>query len=235
MSTPPFAVPPLSYSRTVTVAARMRSAPACRSASRWRDARLHGEERVVVVGRREGQRLAALVRAGPRSCRRPPWTVCAPASSSTVWSAPFGEARRVVDRRHVIVNVCDALTSTPPFAVPPLSLASSVIVAAPLALRRRRVGQRAGRRDRRVRREETRIRVTGDEEAHRLPALVGRPGADARRPLATRLRPASSSTVWSAPFVKHGASFTGVTVIVKVCGALVSTPPFGRAAVVRSA
>ena len=37
--------------------------------------------------------------------------------------------------------------------------------------------------------------------------------------------PASSSTVWFAPFVKLGASLTGVTVIVKVCAALVSTPP----------
>ena len=37
--------------------------------------------------------------------------------------------------------------------------------------------------------------------------------------------PASSFSVWSAPLVKPGASLTGVTVIVNVCGALVSTPP----------
>ena len=38
--------------------------------------------------------------------------------------------------------------------------------------------------------------------------------------------PESSSTVWFAPFVNDGTSFTAVTVIVKVCGPLVSTPPF---------
>src|ERR1044072_50507 len=37
--------------------------------------------------------------------------------------------------------------------------------------------------------------------------------------------PASSFTVWFAPLVKLGASFTGFTVIVKVWMALVSTPP----------
>src|SRR5205823_4918952 len=36
--------------------------------------------------------------------------------------------------------------------------------------------------------------------------------------------PASSSTVWSAPLVKLGASFTAVTVMVNVWAALVSTP-----------
>ena len=36
---------------------------------------------------------------------------------------------------------------------------------------------------------------------------------------------ASSSTVWSAPLVKDGASFTPVTVMVKVCVAEVSIPP----------
>jgi len=44
--------------------------------------------------------------------------------------------------------------------------------------------------------------------------------------VATVCAPASSSTVWSAPLVKLGAWFTAVTVIVKVCAALVSTPPF---------
>ena len=37
--------------------------------------------------------------------------------------------------------------------------------------------------------------------------------------------PASSFTVWSAPFVKLGASLTAFTVIVKVWAADVSTPP----------
>ncbi len=34
----------------------------------------------------------------------------------------------------VIVNICGADVSTPPFAVPPLSCATSVIVAVPKAL-----------------------------------------------------------------------------------------------------
>src|SRR4030095_6062890 len=38
--------------------------------------------------------------------------------------------------------------------------------------------------------------------------------------------PASSFTVWSAPLVKLGASFTELIVMVNVWGALVSTPPF---------
>ena len=37
--------------------------------------------------------------------------------------------------------------------------------------------------------------------------------------------PASSNTVWSAPLVKLGASFTGVAVMMKFCTAEVSTPP----------
>jgi hypothetical protein len=41
----------------------------------------------------------------------------------------------------------------------------------------------------------------------------------------TECGPESSATVWSAPLVKLGASFTAVTLIVNVCPALVSTPP----------
>src|SRR3954466_11817469 len=37
--------------------------------------------------------------------------------------------------------------------------------------------------------------------------------------------PALLLTVWSAPLVNDGASFTGVTKMVKVCEAEVSTPP----------
>ena len=37
--------------------------------------------------------------------------------------------------------------------------------------------------------------------------------------------PVSSATVWSAPFVKLGASLTATTVILKLCGAEASMPP----------
>src|SRR5437867_123163 len=44
--------------------------------------------------------------------------------------------------------------------------------------------------------------------------------------LGTVCDPESSSAVWFGPLVKLGGSLTGVTVMVKVCGALVSPPPF---------
>ena len=43
---------------------------------------------------------------------------------------------------------------------------------------------------------------------------------------ATVCAPASSATVWLAPTVKLGAAFTPLTVMLKLCAALVSTPPF---------
>ena len=43
--------------------------------------------------------------------------------------------------------------------------------------------------------------------------------------LGTLCGPASSSTFWSGPLVKLGASFTAFTVMVKVSGVLVSCPP----------
>jgi hypothetical protein len=42
---------------------------------------------------------------------------------------------------------------------------------------------------------------------------------------ATLCAGASSATVWFAPLVKLGATLIPVTVIVKVCGALVDAPP----------
>ena len=49
----------------------------------------------------------------------------------------------------VIVKVSGADVSTPPLAVPPLSCRTQVIVGRAVGVRRRRVGQHAGRRDRR--------------------------------------------------------------------------------------
>ena len=63
-----------------------------------------------------------------------PATVCAPASSSTVWSAPFVKLGASLTAVTVIVKVCAALVSTPPLAVPPLSCSVTVTVAVPLAL-----------------------------------------------------------------------------------------------------
>ena len=60
-------------------------------------------------------------------------TVCAPASSNTVWSAPLVKLGTSFTAVTLITNVCAALVSTPPLAVPPLSCKRTVIVALPLA------------------------------------------------------------------------------------------------------
>ena len=62
-----------------------------------------------------------------------PLAVCAPASSLTVWSAPFVKLGALLIPETVIRKVCVADWFTPPSAVPPLSSSRSVIVAAPLA------------------------------------------------------------------------------------------------------
>ena len=58
-------------------------------------------------------------------------TVCAPASSLTVWSAPLVKLGAWFTGVMVMTKVCAAEVSTPPFAVPPLSDRVSVIVAVP--------------------------------------------------------------------------------------------------------
>jgi hypothetical protein len=55
-------------------------------------------------------------------------------------------------------------------------------------------------------------------------SFVG-PGLMAVAQAAMTCAPASSFTVTSAPLVTTGGSFTGLTVMAKNCGALVSRPP----------
>ena len=62
-----------------------------------------------------------------------PVTVCAPASSLMVWSAPFTNVGSSFTAFTVMVNVCVANVSSPPLAVPPLSLSTTETVATPLA------------------------------------------------------------------------------------------------------
>ena len=59
------------------------------------------------------------------------------------------------------------------------------------------------------------------------PASLG-PAEIAVAQPATVWAPASSSTVWSAPFVKTGASLTGLTVSETVAVALFAEPSFTR-------
>ena len=74
---------------------------------------------------------------------RPAGTALRAGVLETVWSAPLVKLGASFTAVTVIVNVCGALVSTPPFAVPPLSCSVTVIVAVPIAFGRRRVGQRA--------------------------------------------------------------------------------------------
>ncbi len=62
------------------------------------------------------------------------FTVCAPASSFTVWSGPLVKLGASLTGVTVMVKLCAVEVSTPPLAVPPLSCSTSVIVAVPLAL-----------------------------------------------------------------------------------------------------
>ena len=125
----------------------------------------------------------------------------------------------------VMVKVCGAEVSAPPPVVPPLSDSVSVMVAVPAAFA-------AG----------VKVRVPIDETAGATlksaglvfpvtlnvtvcPASSGGPALIAVAQAATVCAPASSKIDWLAPTVKLGTLLIGVSVIVNVCGADVSTPP----------
>src|ERR1043165_7711206 len=72
--------------------------------------------------------------AGPREIAVAQFnTVCAPASSFTIWFAPLENEGGSFTEVTVIVKLCDAEVSTPPFNVPLLSFRLTVMVAAPFA------------------------------------------------------------------------------------------------------
>ena len=117
----------------------------------------------------------------------------------------------------VIVNVCVADSLIPPLSIPPLSVIFTVIVATPLALG-------AGVYIRfpfesmygcTVNREllllvATNSTACNDSFEGPLLILVAHPF--------TVIGPLSSFTVWFAPFVKEGASLTGLTVTTILAG-----------------
>src|SRR6185503_21193023 len=124
----------------------------------------------------------------------------------------------------VMVKVCGADVSTPPLAVPPLSLSTIVIVAGPLALAagvdvKVPVGLIAGPAENRP---ELVLPVTS--KATVWPDSLAGPGEMAVAQLLTVCAPASSFTVWFGPLVNDGASLTELTVTRKVL-TKVSTPP----------
>ncbi len=154
-----------------------------------------------------------------------PATLAAPESSFTVWSAPFVKDGASLTPVTVIVNVWPADVSAPPLAVPPSSCAATVIVAAPEALA---AGVKVS----------VPLAATAGPAAKSpafvLPVIVNDtvwpassagPAEIAVAQPATLAAPESSFTVWSAPFVKDGASLTAATVMVNVWSAEESTPP----------
>ena len=134
MLTPPFAEPPVSWIRTVTVADPLAFAA--------------GAYVRVPVGLIEGP---AEKRFGwsaetwkftfwPDSSGAPllmsvaqPVTVCAPAPSPTDWSGPLVKLGASFTAVTLITNVWLGLALMPPFAVPPSSWRWMVMVADPLA------------------------------------------------------------------------------------------------------
>ncbi len=62
------------------------------------------------------------------------FTVCAPASSSTVWFAPTTKLGASLTAVTLIENVCVAEVSAPPLSVPPSSCNCTLTIAEPFAL-----------------------------------------------------------------------------------------------------
>ena len=152
-------------------------------------------------------------------------TNCAPASSATVSSAPLVKLGASLTGVSVIVKFCVAEVSKPPFAVPPLSWRRSVRLAEPFAFGAvvklsAPVGDTAGGTENMPGLSfAVMVKLTVCADSLAGPALM--PVAHG----STVCAPMSLSTVTVGPAVKAGASFTGVTLMTKVCGAEVSAPP----------
>src|SRR5258708_2225690 len=151
--------------------------------------------------------------------------LCGPASSRTVSSGPLLKLGGSLTGVTLMTNVCAALVSMPPLAVPPLSCSFTVTVAVPLALGaavKLRVpdGVIVGWVVTRA------LLLLLTMKSSAWPGGAGGPAEMLVAQLVKVCGPASSSTVSSGPLVKLGASLTGVTVMVNVTPALVSIPPF---------
>src|SRR5262245_2980210 len=138
----------------------------------------------------------------------------------TFWQMAIGGGSNTV-----IVNVCGALVSAPPFAVPPLSCNWTVQWAtptAPLAAVNVNVpfGAIAGAAEKSapLSLPTMKFKVCPTSSAGPALMLVAHPGTD--------WAPAFFCTERSDPLVNVGASFTDVTVMVNVFGAQESAPPF---------
>ena len=133
-SMPPFAVPPLSCSCTLTTAEpNVPGAGVNVSVPAGDTAGATAKSVGFVL-------LVVKVSVWPASFAGPaliavaqPPTVAAPESSATVWSAPFAKPGASFTAETVITNVCGALVSTPPPEMPPSSCSCTVTVADPFA------------------------------------------------------------------------------------------------------
>jgi hypothetical protein len=157
-STPPFAVPPLSESRTLPWRTPFAfGAEVYVSVPIRRHAWLRREQRVVVVGRGERERCHSRP-AAPRSWSSPtPETTTARPRLPARLIAPFVKVGASLTAVTVMMKVCVGLRQRPPFAVPPSILRLQRDRRRPVGIRGRCIGQGAVRRHRRPRREQTRF------------------------------------------------------------------------------
>ncbi len=137
-STPPFAVPPESRTCTVTVAVPLALAAGVKvnvpslATSGWT------EKRALLLLVRTKSAIDCWLAPPESSSDGPasnpvaqPATVLAPLSSKTVWFAPLVKAGWSLTGVTVRTNVSVFPVSSPPLAVPPLSLTTTVTVTTP--------------------------------------------------------------------------------------------------------
>ncbi len=133
VSAPPLAVPPSSISTSVIAAVPLASGAEVKVKVPVADtagATVNSDGLVLPVTMKVSTWEASLAGPGEIAVAHGV-TVCAPASSLTVTSAPWVNEGGWLTWLTVMVKLCGAEVSTPPLAVPPLSCRSSVIVAVP--------------------------------------------------------------------------------------------------------
>ncbi len=222
-STPSPAVPPSSTRRTVTVACPWASGAGSKlsvpsAASAGPAANSAGSD----TSSTSKVTACPASSAGPADTSVAHTAAKAPLSSATVTSPPAAKAGASLTAVTVTWNVTSTEASTPPSSVPPSSTSRTVTVAAPFA-------SAAG-----VKLSVPSLATLGPaanspgavlpvtSNVRPCPASSAGPALTALAQ-AAKYGPESSATATSPPLTKDGASFTGRTTRVKVCGA--ETPP----------
>jgi hypothetical protein len=124
-----------------------------------------------------------------------------------------------------MVKIAEALTGTPPLAVPPSSCRPTTTCDEPLAFSSGVYlsvpsGLTLGELKKRVLRTTITLKVSVWPASSAGPALIA-----VAQPV-TICAPASSATIWSGPTVKEGGSFTAATVIVTLATLESAVPSF---------